>query len=58
MERRHVSLRKEGVQVTEEGRGWDDHVIEYLAVGTAIVKLEGEVPQLPVVLPLSDGGRG
>jgi uncharacterized protein YbjQ (UPF0145 family) len=43
-----------GVRVTEESRAWDSHVIEYLAVGTAIVKLEGEPPQLPVVLPVSD----
>jgi uncharacterized protein YbjQ (UPF0145 family) len=46
-----------GVRVTEETRGWDAHVIEYLAVGTAIVKLEGEAPQLPLVLPLSDAGK-
>jgi uncharacterized protein YbjQ (UPF0145 family) len=44
-----------GVRVTEEPRGWDDHVIEYLAIGTAIVRLDGTPPQLPVVLPLSDG---
>jgi uncharacterized protein YbjQ (UPF0145 family) len=43
-----------GVKVTEEGRGWDSHVIEYLAIGTAVVKLEGDPLQLPVVMPLSD----
>jgi uncharacterized protein YbjQ (UPF0145 family) len=42
-----------GVNVTEEPRGWDSHVLEYLAIGTAIVKLEGEPPQLPMTLPLS-----
>jgi uncharacterized protein YbjQ (UPF0145 family) len=42
-----------GVQVTEEPRGWDNHVLEYLAIGTAIVKLEGEPPQLPMTMPLS-----
>jgi uncharacterized protein YbjQ (UPF0145 family) len=47
-----------GVRVTEEPRGWDEHVIEYLAIGTAIVKLEGPPLQLPVVLPLSDGPSG
>ncbi|HEY1695798.1 MAG TPA: heavy metal-binding domain-containing protein [Polyangiaceae bacterium] len=43
-----------GVNVTEGSQGWDAHVIEYLAVGTAIVKLDGPAPEIPVVLPLSD----
>jgi uncharacterized protein YbjQ (UPF0145 family) len=43
-----------GVKLTEKSQGWESHVIEYLAVGTAIVPLEGEAPQLPVVLPVSD----
>ncbi|HEY6460795.1 MAG TPA: heavy metal-binding domain-containing protein, partial [Polyangiaceae bacterium] len=43
-----------GARLTEESQGWDAHVIEYLALGTAIVKLEGAPPEIPVVLPLSD----
>lgn len=44
-----------GVNLKEESQNWEPHVIEFLAVGTAVVRLEGEPPQLPLVLPLSDG---
>jgi uncharacterized protein YbjQ (UPF0145 family) len=44
-----------GAQVTESNWGWDPHVIEYLAMGTAILPLEGDhqisVPTL--VLPMN-----
>ncbi|CAN5555634.1 heavy metal-binding domain-containing protein [soil metagenome] len=32
-----------GVQVKENSHGWDSHVIEYFAVGTAVVPLENPV---------------
>jgi uncharacterized protein YbjQ (UPF0145 family) len=39
-----------GVQVRENSHGWDSHVIEYFAVGTAVVPVEGTGP-LPSPTP-------
>jgi uncharacterized protein YbjQ (UPF0145 family) len=44
-----------GAQVKEDSHGWDSHVIEYFAVGTAVtpVSLDHEVPEPGLVLSLS-----
>jgi uncharacterized protein YbjQ (UPF0145 family) len=44
-----------GAQVKENSHGWGSHVIEYFAVGTAIVatRADHEVPAPHMVLPLS-----
>jgi uncharacterized protein YbjQ (UPF0145 family) len=39
-----------GVQLQERSHGWGSHVIEFFAVGTAIVPSEGNVP-LPAPTP-------
>ena len=47
-----------GVRLQESSHGWGSHVIEFFAVGTAIVPLPGE-HQLPAPTPtlsLNDGG--
>ena len=43
-----------GAQVKENSHGWDSHVIEYFAVGTAVtpVNTDHEVPEPMMVLPL------
>jgi uncharacterized protein YbjQ (UPF0145 family) len=33
-----------GVQLQERSHGWGSHVIEFFAIGTAIVPLEGAAP--------------
>jgi uncharacterized protein YbjQ (UPF0145 family) len=39
-----------GVQLQERSHGWGSHVIEFFAVGTAIVPMPGE-RQLPAPTP-------
>jgi len=39
-----------GVQLQERSHGWGSHVIEFFAVGTAIVPLQGD-SQLPEPIP-------
>ncbi len=43
-----------GAQVKESSHGWDSHVIEYFAVGTAVtpISVDHEVPEPSMVLPL------
>jgi uncharacterized protein YbjQ (UPF0145 family) len=45
-----------GAQVTEKSHGWGSHVLEYFAVGTAIVPTRADhtIPTPQMVLPLSD----
>jgi uncharacterized protein YbjQ (UPF0145 family) len=45
-----------GAQVKENSHGWDSHIIEYFAVGTAVTSQPGAPdPEAPaLVLPLSD----
>jgi uncharacterized protein YbjQ (UPF0145 family) len=40
-----------GVQLQERSHGWGSHVIEFFAVGTAIVPLQGE-GKLPEPIPM------
>jgi uncharacterized protein YbjQ (UPF0145 family) len=49
-----------GVQLTEGSHGWDSHVIEYFAVGTAVVATSAEhtIPTPSLVLTLDDAQRG
>jgi uncharacterized protein YbjQ (UPF0145 family) len=44
-----------GAQVTETSHGWSSHVLEFLAIGTAIAAISGDHPVDPpaLVLPLS-----
>jgi uncharacterized protein YbjQ (UPF0145 family) len=44
-----------GAQVKENNHGWDSHVIEYFAVGTAVtpVSVDHQVPEPSMVLPLT-----
>ena len=42
-----------GVQLQERSHGWGSHVIEFFAVGTAIVPLGGEHQLPPPTLTLS-----
>ncbi len=42
-----------GVTVSESSRNWDNHVFEFLAVGTGVRKAEGAVPDLQTSLTLS-----
>lgn len=44
-----------GARVDENNHGWDSHVIEYFAVGTAVtpISVDHEVPAPSLVLPLS-----
>jgi uncharacterized protein YbjQ (UPF0145 family) len=42
-----------GVQLSERNHGWGSHVIEFFAVGTAIVPYEEE-RQIPVPTPVLD----
>ena len=44
-----------GANVEEHGHGWDQHVIEYFAVGTAITEISEEhtIPTPTLTLPLS-----
>jgi uncharacterized protein YbjQ (UPF0145 family) len=44
-----------GGQVTEKSHGWDSHVIEYFALGTAIVatRADHEIPTPTLTLPLT-----
>jgi len=43
-----------GAQVKENSHGWDSHIIEYFAVGTAVtpISIDHEVPEPSMVLPL------
>jgi len=45
-----------GAQVTEKSHGWGSHVLEYFAIGTAIVPTRADhtIPTPQLVLPLSD----
>jgi uncharacterized protein YbjQ (UPF0145 family) len=45
-----------GAQVKESNYGWDTHVIEYFAVGTAVtpISVDHQVPAPSMVLPLTD----
>jgi uncharacterized protein YbjQ (UPF0145 family) len=45
-----------GAEVTERSHGWGSHVIEYLALGTAIVAIrkDHEIPEPQLILPLSN----
>ena len=45
-----------GAQVTEKSHGWGSHVLEYFAVGTAIVPTRADhtIPTPQMVLPLTD----
>ncbi len=45
-----------GVQLQERSHGWGSHVIEFFAVGTAIVPLPGEhqLPEPTPTLSLND----
>lgn len=45
-----------GTVVSESSRNWDNHVFEFLSVGTAIRKAEGAVPDLHTSLTLSLNG--
>jgi uncharacterized protein YbjQ (UPF0145 family) len=44
-----------GAQVKEDNHGWDSHVIEYFAVGTAVTptSADHDVPEPAMVLPLT-----
>jgi uncharacterized protein YbjQ (UPF0145 family) len=44
-----------GGQVTEKSHGWDSHVIEYFALGTAIIatRADHEIPAPSLTLPLT-----
>lgn len=44
-----------GARVEESNYGWDSHVIEYFAIGTAVKSLEtqGEIPEPSLTLPLT-----
>ncbi len=42
-----------GVKVSENSRNWDNHVFEFLAVGTGVRKAEGTAPELHTSLTLS-----
>jgi len=45
-----------GVQLHEGSHGWDSHVIEYFAIGTAITAITGDhsIPEPSFVLTLND----
>jgi uncharacterized protein YbjQ (UPF0145 family) len=45
-----------GVQLREGSHGWDSHVIEYFAIGTAITAVSGDhaIPEPSFVLSLND----
>jgi uncharacterized protein YbjQ (UPF0145 family) len=41
------ALRAEGIvgmRIEEDNRGWESHVIEFFAIGTAVVPVEGSQP--------------
>ncbi|THF83598.1 heavy metal-binding domain-containing protein [Deinococcus sp. KSM4-11] len=42
-----------GVQVSEHSRIWDNHVFEFLAVGTGVRRVQGATPALQTTLNLS-----
>ncbi len=42
-----------GVTVSESSRNWDNHVFEFLAIGTGVRKAEGTAPELQTSLTLS-----
>ena len=46
-----------GADVKENNHGWDSHVIEYFAIGTAVTPISADHQIAPptLVLPLSDG---
>jgi uncharacterized protein YbjQ (UPF0145 family) len=53
-----------GVEIEERTYGWDSHVIEYFAIGTAIAQLEGasvdgatSIPEPAFTLSLNDPAR-
>jgi uncharacterized protein YbjQ (UPF0145 family) len=48
-----------GVQLVEGNHGWSSHVLEYFAVGTAVVPTSDthEIPAPSLVLSLDDPGR-
>jgi uncharacterized protein YbjQ (UPF0145 family) len=45
-----------GARVEENSHGWDSHVIEYFAIGTAVIPVAGDhqVPAPTLVLPLTN----
>ena len=45
-----------GVQLNEGSHGWDSHVIEYFAVGTAVTPISDEhtIPDPSFILSLND----
>jgi hypothetical protein len=45
-----------GVELHERSHGWGSHVIEFLAIGTAIVptKADHQIPPPSLILPLND----
>jgi uncharacterized protein YbjQ (UPF0145 family) len=45
-----------GARIIEQSHGWGSHVIEFFAVGTAVVALRAdhEIEKPQMVLPLSD----
>ena len=54
-----VALEAEGivgVQLTEGSHGWDSHVIEYFAIGTAVMPTSDDhtIPKPSFVLSLND----
>jgi uncharacterized protein YbjQ (UPF0145 family) len=56
MQAEAMSLRAEGIvgaQVQEKNHGWGSHVIEYFAIGTAIVQTRAEHTIQPPQLTLS-----
>ena len=44
-----------GARIKEQSFGWGSHVIEFFALGTAVVTIElaGEINQPALVLPLT-----
>ena len=49
-----------GVQLVEGSHGWDEHVIEYFAVGTAVMPASADhtIPSPGLVLSLNDQAQG
>ena len=54
-----ASLQADGIigaKVTEKSHGWGSHVLEYFAIGTAILPTRADhtIPTPQMVLPLTD----
>ena len=49
-----------GARILENNHGWDSHVIEFFAIGTAIVptRADHEIPTPQMVLSLNDADQG